>query len=224
MVSLVLCVAFSLLALIRTHILSEAGGSVKIKWDGIYTVSHEFQDGTQKVYVLSLLHYADRSFYDKMIQKIPLDSSLILLEGIRDEKRLMGTSIPYPEEKYGMTSQFGTFTNWIESRYNFAQSDIDVSELESDLQNYTIHNFKEGSILDKILASPEDRILADKLEKKSFDLRNEHLIQVFDSLRNQKKTIVFTWGAIHTPFILKSLKERGYSETSTFEEKAIAFW
>lgn len=211
LVIIVLAISFQIGKLVYEGVFKGTEGALLLKLDGLYSRSLTFEKGERKVTVLSLVHYADRGFYERMIEKIPVGNTVVLLEGILDRKELLGSFVPHTETEYGMTSQMGTFNKWIKTRYNFILSDLDIADFSANVRDHAIKSFSKESPFQGVLDSGLDKKGSDKKNEQILRERNERLMRVFDVEEPKYKDIVITWGSAHTPYIAKSLQERGYN-------------
>jgi hypothetical protein len=67
------------------------GGYVRIRPDGIYLVERQFHLGDREVRLAGMMHVARREFYSGVLPPPdPAESSVVLVEGVTDRKRLLG--------------------------------------------------------------------------------------------------------------------------------------
>jgi hypothetical protein len=67
------------------------GGYVRVRPDGIYLVERQFQSGDREVRLSGMMHVARREFYSGVLPPPdPAESSVVLVEGVTDRKRLLG--------------------------------------------------------------------------------------------------------------------------------------
>ncbi|MBC7532296.1 MAG: hypothetical protein H7318_12010 [Oligoflexus sp.] len=197
---------------------------LKLKWDGIYTKTQTYAKDDQVVKVFSMLHFGDRAFYQKMFEQIPKENTLVLLEGVKDRAKFLGEGRPHDETMFGIPSQFGIFNPKVEREREYLDADIDVIDLSPEVRAYKVDDARRGSLSKIAFASKEERAKITRLNQRSKDERNAHLMAEFDKYSSSYKTVVFTWGAGHTGYIAKALQERGYTLASESEERAISFW
>jgi hypothetical protein len=197
---------------------------LKLKLDGIYTKTQTFTKGNQTAKVFSMMHYGDRIFYQHMFEKIPNESTLVMLEGIKDRAKFLGDGRPHGQTFFGIPSQFGIFNPKVEKERQHLNADIDVIDLSPEVRAFKVKDARQGSLMTIALASKNERAKIMSLNQKAKDERNKHLMSEFDKYSPSYKTIVFTWGAGHSAYISKSLMERGYKLTEDKDEKAFSFW
>lgn len=73
------------LAYAGSVILESAGGFISFARDGIYAEEREYARDDKTVYLIGMVHVADRTFYDEVFGDFPTENAVILAEGVSDE-------------------------------------------------------------------------------------------------------------------------------------------
>jgi hypothetical protein len=70
---------------------SVSGGYVRLRPDGIYLLERRFSEGNREVCLSGMMHIADDEFYSDLLPaEDPQRPSIVLIEGVTDEKNLLG--------------------------------------------------------------------------------------------------------------------------------------
>ena len=171
-----------------------APGVLSLKEDGIYAKVQTYSKGEQTVKVLSMMHYGNRSFFEKMFDYIPKENSIVLLEGIKDRAKFLGESSRHEESVFGVPSQFGIFNPRVKSERTFVNADIDILDFSPAVRANELKNAREGAVSRAAFATNDEKAKLTALEKQSEDERNAHLMVEFDKYAPNYKTVGLTWG------------------------------
>lgn len=178
------------------------------------------------IQLFPMAHVADGNFYEEISQTFPTNS-LILMEGVTDEKKLLHQKINYQKmaRSLGLSEQHEKFAP---TRGEIVPADIDVSEFSTNtlaLLNviFRIHGGNlDADTIQKMmqLEAPDlpDQLLNDLLRK-----RNKHLLEQIQLHLPKTEHIVLPWGVAHMPELARELQKVGFHPTETNDYVVIRF-
>ena len=175
-----------------------------------------------------MAHVADAGFYRQVAKTFPTNS-IILLEGVTDEKNLLTNKLSYQRmaKSLGLAEQKAEFAP---DRGNAVRADVDVSRFTPEtiacLNLITLAHTKglDSQMLQQLVQNPfppgfEETLFHDILTK-----RNEHLLGEIQSRLAQSDNLMVPWGAAHMPFISGEIEKSGFRPTESHEYSLIRFW
>ncbi|MGH7979034.1 MAG: hypothetical protein ACREE6_06630 [Limisphaerales bacterium] len=176
--------------------------------------------------LVPMMHIADAEFYRKISQSFPTDS-IVLMEGVTDEKHLLTNGISYKRAAHslGLAEQVKTF----KPRGQMVRADMDVDQFSTNTINllnmvmllYT-KPVTAASIAALAAYSPPPGV-----EKQLFDdilrKRNRHLLEKLKQELPQSNMLIVPWGAGHMPAIAKAIQKQGFHLVNTKEYLVIPF-
>jgi hypothetical protein len=185
------------------------------------------RDDGKTIELFPMSHVADARFYHQISQTFPTNS-VILMEGVTDEKNLLTNKISYKRmaKSLGLTEQRQEFTP---SRGEIVHADVDVDEFTRDTINFLnlvmlVHarGLTLGNLQKLLQFSPpahlDEELLNDLLRK-----RNQHLAKEIQSYLSESDNIIVPWGVAHMPGIARELQKAGFRLDRTQEYKVIQF-
>lgn len=173
-------------------------GFVALRASGLAVQVRKYvrSDG-KRIELVPMAHIADADFYHKISQSFPTNS-IVLLEGVTDEKNLLTNGISYKRmaRSLGLVEQRETF----KPRGELVRADVDVDQFTTNTINMLnsimlIHskglNPETIMQLSQFSVTPamENEVLYDLLAK-----RNQHLLQVLRDRLSQADIIIIPWG------------------------------
>jgi hypothetical protein len=207
-------------------------GFLRIAPDGIYSQEREYRRGEQSVHLIGMVHIANSEFYREVLEDLPQENAVVLVEGVLDSRALLESSFSYD----GLASALDLapqpdFEFDVES-YDAIHADVDVSmfapstisilnRIGSVLDNDSIPEILRAAV--EFARSP---VAEDELAQASEDLiglRNRHALEVlFDSL-DRHRIAILAWGALHMPGLEAGLKASGFERFATRDRRVIEF-
>lgn len=205
-----------------------SSGFVSLRPSGISMQMRKYvrNDG-KTIELFPMSHVADAGFFEKVSASFPTNS-VILLEGVSDEKHLLTNKISYARfaKSLGLGEQHEDFKP---THGRMVRADIDIDQFTTntiDLLNMVmlIHGKGMNNMALMEISSynpPPD------FPKQLFDdllgLRNRHLLSEIQSNLTQTDTIVVPWGAAHMPGISREIQKSGFRLESSRNYLAIPF-
>lgn len=199
------------------------GFMIPFKFGNFLSISKTYRSGDSTVILLPMMHIAESSFYEKILPSFE-DNALILLEGVKDSKKIVSNKLDYSPIAHtmGLTSQ-GEFFN--ETHFNklsgknltLKYADVETSDLSSN--SLSVINDLSTLLAEKPFSIKKynsiQQQLAEPLAIKNFfnDIlikRNDQLWENFEVNIEEYSTIVIPWGAYHMPDLEKRLFNKGY--------------
>jgi hypothetical protein len=184
------------------------------------------QDG-KAIQLFPMAHVGDARFYRSISAAFPTNS-VVLLEGVSDQKNLLTNRITYTR----MASSLGVAEQQKEFRPTQGQlvrADIDVDQFAVNtigFLNLVMLLHSKGITRDSLLAlmqfSPppgfEQQLWDDLLHK-----RNRHLLDEIETRLAQSDILIVPWGAAHMPGISKEIQKAGFHLNESREFVVIRF-
>lgn len=206
-------------------IILAAQGFLGIDAKNIQSIEKIYTKGNKRVHLIPMVHIGTEEFYQDVAKFDGSGKTLVLLEGVKDQKKLMShMSYNKTAESLGLESQeehFHPDKLAHQKDVTFIVADVDVSEFNQstrDFINSLTKQMDEQSFFEVFIQgtslpiAPGDvgNIAVDIIEK-----RNKKVLDEFKA--NEKKFDVFyiPWGALHLPEIEREIKSYGYKLTNT---------
>jgi hypothetical protein len=204
------------------------GGFLKLRPGGLVVEARKYvrHDG-KTIQLFPMAHVGDSGFYQKITQAFPTNS-LILVEGVSDEKNLLTKGISYQRmaRALGLAEQKQAFKP---TQGRVVRADVDVDEFAPstiNLLNLTMLLHAQGpnaQNMSKLLNYPvtpqaQNQLFDDILEK-----RNQHLWAEIQKRLLQADYIVVPWGAAHMPGIAAEIEQAGFKLVDTHRYVVVRF-
>jgi hypothetical protein len=179
------------------------------------------------IQLFPMAHVADADFYRKVSQSFPTNS-VILMEGVTDEKNLLTNGISYKRmaNALGLAEQHEEFSPCSGER---VCADVDVDQFSPetiDCLNLGMLVHSKGlipEVLVKLMQSSPTRRTADRLFEDILRKRNQHLMEEIKSHLSQSDYIIVPWGVIHLPGLAAEIQKSGFHLDATQEYTLVRF-
>jgi hypothetical protein len=203
-------------------------GFLTLRPDGLTVQVRKYvrNDG-KTIQLVPMAHVGDSAFYRKLTQSFPTNS-VILMEGVTDNKNLLTNNISYKRmaTALGLAEQHEEFKP---DRNQTVRADVDVDQFAPDtisILNMVMRIHSKGlnaeTVQELMQFSPspqvEDQLLDDLLTK-----RNQHLLDVIRARLFQSEILIVPWGAAHMPGIAKEIQKSGFRLDETQDYLVIRF-
>ena len=172
-------------------------------------------------------HVADAAFYQKLSRTFP-SNSVILMEGVSDEKNLLTNGISYVRmaRKLGLSEQHEEFKP---ESGELVRADVDVDEFSPDtiaLLNLVMLIHTKGLNAERLrqvmkYSEPENletELLDDLLHK-----RNRHLLKELATHLPETDLVIIPWGVAHMPEVSREIQKSGFHLTATEDLMIVRF-
>ena len=215
---------------------TNTAGFVQLKPNGLYMTERIYRQGNKQIRLAGMIHFGRQNYYDDLTTSISGDRTLILVEGVSDEKGLLTEKFSYGRiaELLGLTAQ---------EKIHFKGRLIEVTELDKvgtdsqnipdilradiDLKQFDPRTLEVLNALAKYLLNTEslitgyfefnrwaqDRNASDFNSIIMDDLiykRNRSVVSYLPKALNKYDTLVIPWGALHMPGIEKAVLKKGF--------------
>ena len=179
------------------------------------------------IQLFPMAHVADARFYHRVSQTFPTNS-IILMEGVTDEKNLLTNKISYRRmaKSFGLSEQRQEFAP---SRGKLLDADVDVDVFTPDTIDclnlvMLIHakGLNLGNLQKLMQYSPSAR-LDEELINDLLRKRNQHLVTEIQSHLSESDNIMVPWGVAHMPGIAREIEKAGFRLNESQEYMVIQF-
>jgi hypothetical protein len=203
-------------------------GFVALRPGGVTVQSRKYiRDDGKTVQLFPMSHVAERSFYRTLSESFTTNS-IILMEGVTDEKGLLTNRISYKR----MAKSLGVAEQQEEFRPiqgEIVRADVDVEQFTTNTIGFLnlimlVHSkgLNPAILVQVIQFSPspdfEQQLFDDLLRK-----RNRHLVKELRSRLSQSEKFVVPWGAAHMPEIAREIQKLGFRLEETRDFSVIRF-
>src|SRR6185436_1718536 len=198
-------------------------GFVALRPGGFTVQARKYiRDDGKAVQLFPMSHVAERSFY-QMLSESFTTNSIILMEGVTDEKGLLTNRISYQRmaKSLGVAEQQKEFKP---IQGEIVRADVDVEQFTTNTIGFLnlimlVHSkgLNAELLMQLIQFSPapgfEQELIDDLLRK-----RNRHVVEELRSRLSQSEMFVVPWGAAHMPEIAREIQKLGFrlDETRDF--------
>ena len=234
-----------------TYIEKKTSGFVHLGLDGLYMKEKVYRKSDKTILLTSMIHIAEKSYYDTLMGATTLDRTIILMEGVSDKHHLLKNRFSYEKfaDLLGLVSQEnlrfkGRFIEQDEllepeepqnpdQAPHIVRADIDISHFEPQtiaflnaLGKYLFNNksFTKGVLLYNQWV--KENLPGDKMQnifKDILDKRNSEVIRFMNQALPKYDTIVIPWGALHMPGIEAAVRAEGFKLQKTSQRRSIDF-
>jgi hypothetical protein len=197
----------------------------------ISAVTRDYERDGKVVSLVAMMHIAEKGSYEKLVASIDPKGSVILAEGVADEKGLLHQKTDYKKAAtaLGLETQVEAFHPQ-EKGLDVESGDVDVQVFSPGtigLLNgiFRVHNGTSGIGdvlgLEKQMGDPD---AVEALFNDILDKRNEHLLQRIDEALVNHQRVVVPWGAYHLPGISAVLEGKGFKLVKSQEREIVRIW
>lgn len=213
---------------------SASAGFLDLKGDRITSVEKVYEKNGKVVHLIPMIHVGSKEFYKELSQLDGVKKTLILLEGVSDEKNLL-KPISYRNMagSIGLEEQVKHFkpqakTKQLQKNISYIVSDVDASQFSQETRtfiNKTMAMLDKKSFLEMLFASDDDLQVPGDIASISADLMDKRNQKVIENLiANETKFDEFyiPWGAMHLPELEREMLQMGYKEVFQRERPVIS--
>ena len=185
------------------------------------------RDDGKTIQLFPMAHVAESEFYRKISQEFPTNS-IILMEGVTDEKNLLTNKITYKRmaKSLGLSEQHEQFAP---TRGEIVDADIDVDQFHTNtlaLLNLVMRLHAQGVNQENLLAllqfAPSPNF-ANELMDDLLGKRNQHLLSEIQVYLPKSEYLVVPWGVAHMSGVSKEIQKSGFKLTATQDYTVIRF-
>ena len=176
------------------------------------------------IQLVPMAHIGESSYYRELSQSFPTNS-VILMEGVTDDRNLLTNRISYQRmaASVGLSEQVKEF----KPRGEMVRADVDEFAPDTiDLINVVMLVHSKGLNPDTIRTllqySPPPRF-----EKTFWDdllrKRNRHLLNEIQTRLAESEVVIVPWGAAHMPWLAREIQKSGFRLQEAREYTAVRF-
>jgi hypothetical protein len=189
-----------------------SSGFLEITPSGIFTEARIYELNGRKIYLLPTIHIASPAFYETLMDGLPEKSSVILPEGVTDQKGLLVAGMDYSgaADSVGLTAQPDLTVQ--PKSHAVLRCDADVSNFSPvtigvlNRLGRVLKNFQSGET-EEMLAALEALDIGDpaSLWKDILETRNNKVLEGLKQVLPLYEHVAVPWGAAHMPGIERGL-------------------
>jgi hypothetical protein len=189
-----------------------SSGFLEITTVGIFTEARIYEQSGRKIYLLPTIHIASPAFYEALMDGLPEKSSVILPEGVTDQKGLMKAALDYSgaAESVGLTAQPDLTVQ--HKSHAVLRCDADISDFSPGTISVlnalarVLKNIQTGET-EAVLAGLEALDTGDPMElwNDILETRNNKVLEGLKLALPQYEHVAIPWGAAHMPGIERGL-------------------
>jgi hypothetical protein len=196
----------------RIFVRESSAGFVDVTLTGLFTEARTYEQDGRKIHLLPTVHIASPAFYDTLMAGLPEQSSVILPEGVTDEKGMLKAAIDYSlaADSVGLTAQ----PDLTVQRKNHA-----ILRCDADISNFSPKTIAILNSLGRLLKHFKEQNQAeilttiDELENGDpvalwndiLETRNQKVLEGIKVALPRYEHIAVPWGAAHMPGIERGL-------------------
>ena len=203
-------------------------GFLALRTDGLTVQVRKYVRADGKmIELVPMAHVGDAAFYKKLTKSFPTNS-LILMEGVTDDKNLITNKISYKKmaAALGLAEQHEEFKP---STIQTVRADVDVEQFSQNtigILNLVMRIHAKGLNAEMVQTllqfSPTPEVQA-QLFDDLLTKRNQHLLGEIRDRLTESEMLIVPWGAAHMPGISKAIEKTGFRLTDTQEYMIIRF-
>ncbi len=212
------------LSLAVSHLSS---GFIHLGVRGLSVEARTYLYEDKQILLLPTVHIAQPAFYRRLIEPLPVESTVVIPEGVTDKQKLLKEPLDHGKlaQRLGLEAQDNQI---IVAERNTALCDVDVSEFSSETIDYLricfsiSRHWSAGNRMQALQACTftSDPDL-DQLWEDLLDLRNQRVTACVTDCLETYDTVVIPWGAAHMPGIQRTILNWGAMPT---EHRRVPVW
>lgn len=202
-------------------------GFMRLDATGVTLEARTYLYEDKYIHLLPTAHIARPTFYNELVDPLPYEHTVILPEGITDEKKILkdGIRLTKIAEKLGLESQDNQV---IVAKRPTAYCDVDVSDFSPGTIDYlktcvrVSKHLTDGKLdlaIQVMFSAPEPDL--NVLWNDILVLRNQRVIACMTEQLKTYEHIAIPWGAAHMPGIERTLFEMG---AKVVDQRDIRVW
>ena len=200
-----------------------------LRSDGLTIRAKTYVRGDHKtVRLIPMAHIGEADFYNQISKSFPTNS-VILLEGVTDNKNLLKHKLSYKRaaRSLGLVEQPKEFTPPPQGRLRHADVDVEqFSERTIAFLNLLSLIYSEGLKVEhllRVLQESEEPLFAEQLWDDLLTKRNANLLKQIEAELPGSDVIVVPWGAVHMRGIAEEIQKSGFRLADTQEYQIVHF-
>ncbi|MDD2716505.1 MAG: hypothetical protein PHW04_11505 [Candidatus Wallbacteria bacterium] len=198
-----------------------SAGFIELSASSMELTQKKYSNDSREVYLVAMMHIGERNFYEKLAASFPAESSIVLMEGVTDRKKLLKYHLNYQKfaDFLGIDTQsdyFNPASREIECKY----ADLDMSDLSPGTVKFInkcarIHSqgFTSQESLKEMFSQGADDKEFELFKTDIVGKRNIHLLEQIAAGLKTHRIVVVPWGAYHMPGLESALLCQGFIQS-----------
>src|ERR1017187_2230086 len=174
-----------------------SGGFLALRWSGLVVRAKTYVRGDKNIQLVPMMHIGEAEFYNRISKSLPTNS-VILLEGVTDNKNLLKHELSYERDaqRLGLVEQEDKY---FPPQARLRQADVDVAQFSKQsiafLDLCAIVHSKGWSMesLQKMMRQSEEPQFADRLLDDLLTKRNANVLKEIEAEIPGSDVIVVPW-------------------------------
>lgn len=212
---------------------SSTKGFISFEGTSIKSVEKVFGKNGKTIHLIPMIHIGQETFYKDVSRIEATRKTLLLLEGVTDEKKLMAEfDYSHIAKKTGLDQQSKHFapaaSKNLQKNLDYRLADVDVSEFSPGTRSFlnkTLKSISEKSLFETLFISKDDFKDAQDMVHLTVDLLDRRNAKVLKELRaneNAFEVFYIPWGAMHMQELEREIIKMGYIEQYKKERDVIS--
>jgi hypothetical protein len=207
-------------------------GFTWINADGVYAEERQYVRGDKRVYLIAMIHFGDRAYYEDVVRSLPTGNAVVLAEGVTDDSGLLAGP---PAVSDGVVPRAGLVAQGevaIGAEHRVEAADLDVAELSDATVGFV-------NAIHEVVGSHDSRDALDAYTRyvdsfgrdvisgaimELIEVRNAHLLTRISESLERYDRIVVPWGAAHMPGLETAIRADGFTLLSRKARRVVGFW
>ncbi|MEJ2157075.1 MAG: hypothetical protein P8X96_17205 [Desulfobacteraceae bacterium] len=246
-----LVLVYMALSFASLQLYEHSGGFARLWPSGLQMTEKIYRSQGKEIRLTSMIHIADKTYFDEVLQSISSDRTIVLAEGVTDEDRRLSYRFSYGKLAQGLglaSQETMVFSGKMigpeeiqsdapapvpDAAYHILRADIDVKDFHPKTVEFL--NVIGRSLLSKNatadglrrylswvrMNSPE--FTPDTVMADILHKRNREVIHQMNRMLDHYDTIIIPWGALHMPEIEAAVQMRDFRLAETRRRTSIDF-
>ncbi len=236
--------SFSSLQLYR-----QSGGFARLWPNGLQMTEKIYRHEGKEIRLTGMIHIADQTYFEKILQSISSDRTIILAEGLTDKANRLGYRFNYGgiANRLGLTSQekmvftgkriepedVQTAAATEPNGYHILRADIDINDFQPKTVEFlniigkhilSTNNRTDGlRAYLKWVRENSGQVSPDSIMGDILHKRNREVIGHMGRVLGHYDTVIIPWGALHMPEIETAVLEKNFRLAETRQRTSIDF-
>lgn len=242
--------AYMAISFASLQLYDQTGGFARLWPNKLQMTEKVYRHAGKEIRLTSMIHVADRAYFDAIVQSISSDRTIVLAEGVTDKEHHLAYRFSYGKlaRNLGLTSQEKMVFNGKfiepeeiqtaastseEDAYHILRADIDMNDF--DPKTIEFLNIIGKHILNASSKTEGFRQYMGWIKENSGDVtpetimkdilhkRNEEVIGHMARALDHYDTIIIPWGALHMPEIEMAVLEKNFHLKEIHRRTSIDF-
>lgn len=216
----------------------ETRGFISFDLTGVSLADRRYVKDDREVRLVGMMHIGEEQAYRELVQSFIEESTIVLSEGVSDDSGALESPLSYEgaaaalglevQEELGsyLVDSNDVLPAWPVLR----NADVDLSDFSAvtiEWLEWAARLWDGSGSLEAMRellarsAENEDELVI--VEHDIIGLRNQHLLAEIEAALPDYRRVIVPWGALHLPFIERSILERGFDESQR-EQRRLISW